>query len=409
MAEQKKQVVFKYGRREAYEKLSFKDENSLYFLTDTGEIYRGDVNLARGSHYEVILEETDTSHEMAIKRVLGSNYAVQDDICIVKELISEVDGIKKYSYTSYVYDNDVWNAMDGNYSADNVFFDADLTATEKVGTITIPTSGSAVVPAKGKSLKQVLSGILAQEKNPSATLPRVSVTPASSNSVEVGTTVSTNWDASLSAGSYTYGPATGIVAKSWSVIDTKGNTSSASKGNFDNIVVGDDTNYTITVTANYDAGAIPNTNLGNAHPDKQIKAGSASGTTGAIKGYRSMFYGPDNTDGEITSELIRGLHNYNAPYDKALTGDNGLMIYASEVIRPTRFIIAYKHEENERAGVCAATITSSLNADALKFYNKLETTVNVKGANGYEAVPYTVWVYAPSSISANEVHKVELA
>ena len=242
MAEQKKQVVFKYGRREAYENLSFKDENSLYFLTDTGEIYRGDVNLARGSHYEVILEETDTSHEMAIKRVLGSNYAVQDDICIVKELISEADGIKKYSYTSYVYNNDVWNAMDGNYSADNVFFDADLTATEKVGTITIPSSGSAVVPAKGKSLKQVLSGILAQEKNPSATLPKVSVTSTSSNFVEVGTTVSTNWDASLSAGSYTYGPATGIVAKSWSVIDTKGNTSSASKGNFDSIVVGDDTN-----------------------------------------------------------------------------------------------------------------------------------------------------------------------
>lgn len=409
MAEQKKQVVFKYGRREAYENLSSKDENSLYFLTDTGEIYRGEVNLARGSHYEVVLAETDTSHEMAIERVLGSNYAIQDDICIVKELISEVDGVKKYSYTSYVYDNNVWNAMDGNYSADNVFFDADLTATEKVGTITIPTSGSAVVPAKGKSLKQVLSGILAREKDPSATLPKVSVTPALANFVEVGTTVSPNWDASLSAGSYTYGPATGIVAKSWSATDTKGNTSTAPKGNFDNIIVGDDTNYTITVTATYDAGAMPITNLGNACPDKQIKASSASGTTGAIKGYRSMFYGPDNTNGEITSELIRGLHNYNAPYDKALTGDDGLMIYASEVTRPTRFIIAYKHETGERAGVCAATITSSLNADALKFYNKLETTVNVEGANGYEAVPYTVWVYAPSSISANEVHKVELA
>ena len=406
----KKQVIFKYGTRDQYDKVSTKDESALYFLTDTGEIYRGDVNLARGSHYEVTLSADDTSHEMAIERALGSKHAVQDDICIVKALISDVDDVQKYSYTSYVYDDGKWNAMDGNYNADNVFFDSDLTVTEKIGTVTIPSSGSAVISAKGKSLKQVFSSILAKEKTPSVTLPKVTVTPVIFDAVEVGTTVTPTWDATMSAGSYTYGPATGLVATSWEVKDNAGSAlSTNSKGSFANIVVGDDTEYVITATAYYGDGAMPKTNIGNDCPDKQIKAGSVSGSAGKIVGYRSMFYGPDNHTTEIDSALIRGLHNYNGPYIEALTGDNALVITAAEVSRPTRFIIAYPHTEEERDGVVKVTITSSMNADALEFYNKLETVVNVEGANGYEAVPYTVWVYAPASISANEVHKVELA
>ena len=47
-------VVLKYGLRAEYDSLQEKSSNVLYFLTDTGEIYRGDVNLARGSHYEGI-------------------------------------------------------------------------------------------------------------------------------------------------------------------------------------------------------------------------------------------------------------------------------------------------------------------------------------------------------------------
>ena len=93
-------VVFKYGTRAQYDALATKDEHALYFLTDTGEIYRGAVNLARGSHFEGELTADDADDMAVIARVLNGQPAVQDDIFVVKSLIA--DG--KYSYTSYIYD-----------------------------------------------------------------------------------------------------------------------------------------------------------------------------------------------------------------------------------------------------------------------------------------------------------------
>ena len=58
--------------------------------------------------------------------------------------------------------------------------------------------------------------------------------------VEVGTTVTPSWEAVLSTGEYTYGPATGIVATSWMIEDTYGNSSDTSVGTFNPIVVNAD-------------------------------------------------------------------------------------------------------------------------------------------------------------------------
>ena len=69
-------VVLKYGLRAEYDALAEKSSNVLYFLTDTGEIYRGDVNLARGSHYEGIrsLKEDGTyeTDNEVFERILAS-------------------------------------------------------------------------------------------------------------------------------------------------------------------------------------------------------------------------------------------------------------------------------------------------------------------------------------------------
>jgi hypothetical protein len=43
--------------------------------------------------------------------------------------------------------------MDGNYNADNVYFDDDFIFTESVGTVVIPESGSTKVAAAGKNIK----------------------------------------------------------------------------------------------------------------------------------------------------------------------------------------------------------------------------------------------------------------
>ena len=137
-------------------------------------------------------------------------------MAIVKRVIAG----DKVSHTAYVYDGNAsaWKAMDGNYRADNVYFDDDITYTVGFGTLAKP-SGSAKFNAKGKSLEQVLSSLMAQEANPSKTEPAVSFTSQGGiGTYEIGTKKDLSYAVSLSAGEYTYGPATGITAQSWSVV-----------------------------------------------------------------------------------------------------------------------------------------------------------------------------------------------
>ena len=48
--------------------------------------------------------------------------------------------------------------MDGNYNAENVYFDEDLMTTTAVGVIKL-TNGQATIPAAGKNLKEVFNTI----------------------------------------------------------------------------------------------------------------------------------------------------------------------------------------------------------------------------------------------------------
>jgi hypothetical protein len=195
-------VVFKYGTREQYDGLAEKAENALYFLQDTGEIYHGAVNLARGSHYEGVRAEGENDNAV-IARVLGEHVAVKDDIFVIKTLIAN----DKYSYTSFVYDGANWAAMDGNYSAENVILTDDITATTTVGTITELTNGSAKFNVKGMSIQKALEKLLAEEKEPTIADPSYSLTAsATTTTKEIGGYITKiNWDGTWSAGSYEYG------------------------------------------------------------------------------------------------------------------------------------------------------------------------------------------------------------
>ena len=401
-------VVFKYGTRAQYDALATKDEHALYFLTDTGEIYRGAVNLARGSHFEGILTADDVDDMAVIARVLNGQPAVQDDIFVVKALIA--DG--KYSYTSYVYDDGEWKAMDGNYSAKNVYFHQDLTATAPIGVVTIPETGSATITAAGKSLQDVLVSILAEELQPEKTLPDVSITTTNSSSYEVGEKVVPNYSATLSAGSYTYGPETGIVATDWTV-NSKGTgvtveTLSTASGNFSEVTVSDGMEFKVSATASYDDGAMPVTNMGNdAEEDKQIVAGSDTTDKTLFVGYRNYFYGVLSTstaEAPLTSDIIRGL-TAGGKYSASKTinlepGPKGAK----------RVVVAIPEAQitSTRKGLKEVLLTSSMNSDITENYGS-PINVSVEGANGYTAVNYKVWVYEPASLGSDEKHKITLA
>ena len=348
--------------------------------------------------YQAIPTEGQTDLE-AIAAAVGAAELHEGDTAICVRNIGTAD---HKSYTAYVYNGTNWAAMDGNYDASNVYFDADFTATEKIGTISIPSSGSTTVAAQGKSLKEFLAGLLAAEKQPTAAQPAVSISVSTGKAYEVGTTVTPTYSASLSAGSYTYGPATGITAKTWSVTNSATDeTLTTASGSFAPIVVADNTNYSVTATATYDAGAMPKTNIGNDAPAVQIPAGSKSATASQkITGYRNFFYGVVKTT-NLTSDVIRGLtaggaYNSTKTFNVNVTVDDGVGI-----------VVAYP-ASSSRAGVKEVLLTTSMNADITASY-KVVANVNVEGANGATAVAYKVYLFKPDALTSGQNHKITLA
>lgn len=304
------------------------------------------------------------------------------DAAIVKRAIS---GEKK-SYTAYVYDGSKWEAMDGNYNANNVYLDADITMAgnyTQVGNLTKTQTGTATFATRGKSVADALTEIFSKRLQPGTpTAPAVSITFGQAKAYEVGTTVTPSYSASLSAGSYTYGPATGIAATAWEVTDTAGNTAATASGSFPEVVVADNTNYKITAKATHGEGAVANDNLGSAsNPTVKIAAGTKSATSGAITGYRNSFYGSVTEKAEISSTIIRGLNKSN----KALV--NGNTFTVNIPVGAVRVIFAYPATLEDVASV---KDVNGLNAEIKSAFTKSSVTVNGAGADA--GIAYKVYV-----------------
>lgn len=332
-------------------------------------------------------EETDVQ---AITRVVASAKLHNGDTAIVKRVITG----DKTSYTAYVYDGE-WKAMDGNYRADNVYFDDDITYTVAIGTLSEP-SGSAKFNAKGKSVEQVLSSLMAQEANPSKSNPSVSFSSQGGfGTFEIGTKKNLTYTAALSAGDYTYGPATGITAQSWSVKCTGIDEAKATAtGTFENVVA-EATPKKITAIATYGEGSIPVTNLGNPYPAGKITAGSASKDSDSLVGVRHMFYGVvKSADFELNSANIRSLKHETATKKTigTFTAGEGAV----------KVIVACPAGHN----VTKVTLPSAMGADATADFVKQAGTVAVEGAEGYTSAPYTVWVFEPASIPSTQSYSI---
>ena len=340
-------------------------------------------------NFDVVPNDSE-SDVAAITRVVGDAEVHTGDTAIVKRVIAN----DKTSYTAYVYDTE-WKAMDGNYRADNVYFDDDITYTVAIGTLSKP-SGSAKFSAKGKSVEQVLSGLMAQEANPTKSNPAVSFSSTGGlGTFEIGTTKNLTYTAALSAGGYTYGPATGITAQTWEVT-CNGETKTTATGTFEGVVA-EATAKKITAKATYNDGAIPVTNLGNQYPAGQIKAGTASKDSGNLLGVRYMFWGPMTTDGTIDSAAVRALKNNKAT-------STGTLATFGAGAGAVKVVVAVPSGRS----ITKVLMPSALNADVTALFVKQGATVQVKGANDYAAAAYNIYVYQPASIDAGETYAVTI-
>ena len=311
-------------------------------------------------------------------------------------LVKVISGDKK-SYTAFVYDN-AWKAMDGNYNASNVYFDKDLTYTVQFGTLAKP-SGSGTFSAAGKNVEQVLSSLMAQEANPTKSNPAVSFTAEGGfGTFEIGTKKNLTYTAALSAGSYTYGPATGITAQTWEVSCTGvTGTKSTANGTFENVVA-EATAKKITAKATYNEGAIPVTNLGNPYPAGKIAAGSASKNSSELKGVRYMFWGPmTDANAALNSANIRALAH------KQASGTGTLDTFGAGA-GAKKVVVAVPAGRK----ITKVLMPSALNADVTALFVKQGSQSSVEGAEGYTAAAYDVYVYQPASIDAGETYSVTI-
>lgn len=350
-----------------------------------------------------IVDNVKEDHMVAIGKVVGSASLTIGDIAIVKDPIDD----SKFQYTAYVYNGTDWAAMDGNYNANNVYFDEDFTFTKSIGTVTV-SSGNKKVDAKGKNLKQFFAGLFAAEEESTVTVPTVSAfTINKSGSYEAGTVLTNiTYSATFEDGKYTYGPEpTGSTVTGWSIKDKSGNViGSSNSGSLADYTVPGDSSFYLKATADYSDGSYANTNLGNASKTKRIVAGTTvSKESNKINGYWQYFYGVLDTSvksdvaANVTSAFIRENLTHGGAYAAGT-----LNLNAHEGAKC--LIVACPAS---KSGVTEAIMPSALQSP-IPWVDGSPFTVSVEGATNAVSTNYNVWIYEPASIDATETYKITL-
>ena len=370
----------------------------------------------RASHYDVVATEAQSDNEAIAAKLAEIGVEPKlDDIAVVKRVIAD----DKIQHTAYIYNGTAWAAMDGNYNASNVFLGKDITLSGDYGkdsrNDSITSIGNYRIGDKitaGTSLESVFMNMLSKRIQPSATptQPSANITlymdgatqSKTATAVEVGTTVNPYYVASLSKGSYTYGPDTGIVAKTYEVAsagrktvdgatdETTEDGATTAQGAFSSFVVDDDTSYKVSVSITHDAGVPAHDNLGDvADPEVKIVGGTKTKTSGTISGYRAWFCGYKNgtnalaNAAAITGEEVRALGN----------SANGSWLSSMNVAQMKQMFFAAP------AGKGYKPVIKDSKTDAPQTVEG-PITVAVEGKDGFTAINYDVWYVANASAAS---------
>lgn len=410
------QVVLRVGEMG----LEYLADGSVKVKAGDGEHLWGDLayvgsDVKAANVFQVELSADDVDDIAAIEAKVASDGAEKQngDVAICKATFA--DG--KVSYTSYVYDAELdvegetsthgWSAMDGNYSATNVFLKNDITLAGDFTKIGNYEKGQKI--NKGTSLEALFSGMMQQELSPNVTMPGASIS-VSGNSGEVGSsyTLPTATLKIDSVGSYEYGPDTGIT---FAIGDVELKQGSNSKKN-DAVMVKDSTiklqatdtetlysdtkkSYTFTATASHSEGAMPVTNLGNNDPDAKIAAGdiTIASQTATFTGWRRIF-GGGTTAATIDSANIRALAQLKKSSDTVPTTSGGKGIIINAAKGSTKVVFAYPTSWTSKTPKFEIF---TMAWGATTGFEK--STVNVADARGGEngMKEYTVYTYTPAT------------
>lgn len=363
-----------------------------------------------GTVYTATKEDLTASDESVITGYFAQHPDAKPKKGDVFVVVTTVEG-STYEQAAYFYDGSKWSAMTGSVDADKVILRENITLAggyTQVGNLTKSQNGTSVFSTKGKSVMDALTEIFSKRLQPSVTAqPSIGTfTLTGAGAVEAGTTVAAAAysGATLNAGSYQYGPATGVAASSWKVerITDQGteqvasqDAASLSGGSDDNggagFVIGDAggenavSSLKYRVTATHGKGVTAKDNLGaDSAPVVAIEAGSKTRETAAYTPYRNYFYGATAEKPALDTAYIRGLTKSNKAY---AAGTITLSVPAGA----QRVCIACLATQK---GVTKIINESAMNADVTSTFAK--STVQVEGAAGYTAQTYNVWCFEPA-------------
>ena len=363
-----------------------------------------------GTVYTATKEDLAASDESVITGYFAQHPDAKPKKGDVFVVTTTVEG-STYEQAAYFYDGSKWSAMTGSVDADKVILRENITLAggyTQVGNLTKSQNGTATFSTKGKSVMDALTEIFSKRLQPSVIAqPSIGTfTLTGAGAVEAGTKVAAAAysGASLNAGSYQYGPATGVAASSWKVerITDQGteqvasqDAASLSGGSDDNggagFVIGDAggenavSSLKYRVTATHGKGVTAKDNLGaDSAPVVAIEAGTKSRETAAYTPYRNYFYGATPAKPALDSAYVRGLTKSNKAY---AAGTITLSVPAGA----QRVCIACLATKK---GVTKVINESAMNADVTSTFVK--STVAVEGAAGYTAQDYNVWVFEPA-------------
>ena len=299
---------------------------------------------------------------------------------------------EKKSRTAYIYKDNVWEALDGNYSANNVYLDSDIILAgdyTQVGNITKSATESKTLTTKGKSLSEVFDTIFTKELESEVTKPSCTITLVGAGSYEVGTRVNPTYTTTFDDGAYTYGPTVTGVSVTEETATLNGVQGTG--GSFGSVMVSDGMNIKASLTVNYTEGVLANTNLGN-QGTVRIAAGSCNAYSSAIIGYRNMFYKVLEGDVTLSSDVVRG-------WSKQRSTASELVIEANVVSNPTSVVIVTIDEIDK------VLLTSAQNSDITSEF-KRENDLTVNGASEGTGMSYKVYKYQPASLDSSEKYKI---
>ena len=392
--------------------------------------------LVYGDEFGNITELSDTEAITATCNNLNIS-PVESNIAIVKRTIATDtldtpeldDDLVHYKHTGYVYsvayDEDgiawpKWQAMTGNYSAEDIYFTQDFKFTGPVGVISQKdidaNNGYVARRATGINVQDFLYNLFAKAKNPSVVQPtyKLTATPVVDVDNEVGNYITkVKWDGTFTPGSYEYGS---INASDTSIRNTDTGTNITASYEMSNSV---DTNTDTTLDGTFvldtpvqidstsektyaqvtgvckssQSPRIPINNLHDPVNSLRIAAKDFNAIIANAKltGHRKMFYGSSTSDIALTSGNVRSLQG------KAISGTSSINV---KIVADAKHVIVALP-----AGRKLLTLVNpDSKIDLMTVAGVVATTtLVVEGANGFgaentdDAMFYTIYEYKPAA------------